>query len=291
MSPLPSVKRQEKPKRSAGAIFTTTLNRGAEDGSSCLLTFAQEHHKRLGSTMVQARKRATQGRAEGLVVTCSQQTQGRGRFGRTWQSPVGNLYGTLLLRPDVRVDVAPQVGFIASLALAEGLDHCGKNEASEQVLIKWPNDLLTHKGKVAGLLLEAIAKKKEAASVEGLLVGFGVNLVEAPKAQGGAVFGAGIAPQDLLTAFLQGFAEHYKTWQDHGFASIREAWLKRTCRLGEPLVARLADKKLSGLFRGIDESGHLLLELEQADGKVHQETIAAADVWWSPMELAGVEGV
>ena len=248
--------------------------------------------------MTQARKRAAQGANEGLIITCSQQTQGRGRFGRTWQSPIGNLYGTLLLRPDVAAGVAPQVGFVASLALAEGLESCGKPEATEAtedpeaeasanepVLIKWPNDLLTHKGKVAGLLLEAIPKKNEANSIESLLVGFGVNLLEAPKADGGAVFGTGIAPQDLLTAFLERFAKHYTAWQKQGFASaIREAWLKRTCKLGEPIVARLADRKLSGQFRGIDTSGHLLLDIEEANGTIRQKTIAAADVWWSPLE-------
>ena len=96
--------------------------------------------------MGQARKRAERGSQEGLVVTCGRQTAGRGRFGRTWQSPAGNLYATLLLRPRCRVAEAPQLGFVASLALAEGLS--GLNDT--RILIKWPNDLLTSEGKIAG---------------------------------------------------------------------------------------------------------------------------------------------
>ena len=134
------------------------------------------------------------------------------------------------------------MGFVASLALAEGLS--GLNDT--RILIKWPNDLLTSEGKIAGLLLEAVLQKDAPNSVAALLIGFGVNLVEAPVDEGGAVFGTGLTPQEALTSFLQSFAEWYETWQEQGFAPIREAWLARTFEQGAPIQARLTNREVAG---------------------------------------------
>ena len=130
-----------------------------------------------------------------------------------------------------------------------------------------------------GLLLEAVLQKGAPNSVAALLIGFGVNLVEAPVDEGGAVFGTGLTPQEALTSFLQSFAEWYETWQEQGFAPIREAWLARTFEQGAPIQARLTNREVAGAFCGIDEAGHLLLQVTEG-GKVQQETIRSADVWW-----------
>ena len=131
---------------------------------------------RVGSTNDEARRLAEQGTEAGAVVVAKEQLRGRGRHGRVWQSPPGNLYASLLLRPGCTVARSAQLSLVASLALAEAL--IALAPPNSDVRVKWPNDVLVRGAKVAGLLLESASRP--GGRVAWVVVGSGVNIASAP---------------------------------------------------------------------------------------------------------------
>ena len=112
------------------------------------MRFHLESHEVLESTSSLVKQRAEAGEAEGLAILALRQSAGRGRQGRGWESPAGNLYLSLLLRPAVPLRDAPQWSFVAAVALAETLKPLLPEAA--QPSLKWPNDLLLQGAKAAG---------------------------------------------------------------------------------------------------------------------------------------------
>jgi BirA family biotin operon repressor/biotin-[acetyl-CoA-carboxylase] ligase len=232
----------------------------------------------VGSTMDEARRLAEEGAPDGTAVWAREQTAGRGRQGRGWTSPRGNLYVTLLLRPQGPALAAAQLGFAAGLALAESLQPLVPNVA---LALKWPNDLLANGAKAAGMLLES---RVQAERVDWLLIGMGVNLAAAPApgetpyraASIAAEAGRAVTPEELLPRLLERFAHWRGLLEAQGFAPLRRAWMARAAGLGGPITARLPRATLSGLFRDLDQDGALVL---QTDGGERQR-ITAADVFF-----------
>lgn len=227
-------------------------------------------HPKLDSTNSEARRLAEAGEAGPVWITADNQTAGRGRRGRVWQTDAGNLAATLLLRSETAPSVTGQLSFVAALAAAEMAAHFAPKTS---ITVKWPNDVLADGCKLAGILLEA--------GPGWLAVGIGVNLAAAPE---GTVFPAtslaqlGIAPpspEDALTVLAARFAHWYGVWMNQGFDTVRTAWLARAGGLGGPITARLAQETRQGVFEGIDGSGALLLN-EQ--GQVR--AIAAGEVFF-----------
>jgi BirA family biotin operon repressor/biotin-[acetyl-CoA-carboxylase] ligase len=214
----------------------------------------------IGSTNDEAKRRAREGAAEGLIVCAERQTAGRGRRGRAWVSPPGNLYSSTLLRPNCRAATAAQLGFVAALGVADAI-----GELAPRVALgcKWPNDLLANGRKVSGILLETEMVAGDRPDF--VVLGLGANLASAPRdtqypATSLADEGApGIAPLTMLAAFIRHFVEWLATWRRDGFAPIREAWLARVIGLGEPIQVRLERDTLDGRFLDLDSDGALLL--------------------------------
>ena len=130
----------------------------------------------IDSTNAEAQRRAAEGAPAGTLIRAVRQTAGRGRRGRAWQSPPGNLAFSLLLRPAMKAATAATLGFVAGLAVAEAID--GLLPAGRSSRLKWPNDLLVDGRKLAGILLEAAAGGS--GPVDHLVVGVGVNIVAHP---------------------------------------------------------------------------------------------------------------
>jgi len=126
------------------------------------------------STNDEAKRRAERGAADGTVVCARAQTAGRGRRGRRWSSPEGNLYVSIILRTDKPPAEAAQLSLATGLALAEALE--GLLPEGVTVRCKWPNDVLVDGCKIAGILLESSG----AARVDWIVVGCGVNVVSHP---------------------------------------------------------------------------------------------------------------
>ncbi len=217
------------------------------------------HTARLESTNDEAKALARKEGAGPSVVWADEQTKGRGRRGRPWISPPGNLYVSLLLYPHSSPAKAAQLGFLAALALVEALAF----EPESAVSCKWPNDVLLRGRKVAGILIES--EMGEEKTLAYLVLGLGVNLVSFPAgtdfpatsllAEGGG----NASPAVILERFLPRFDGGLRLWQEEGFAPFRASWLRRAAFLGEPIRVRLANESLEGRFVDMDEEGSLIL--------------------------------
>ena len=201
----------------------------------------------------------------GLVVTAANQTGGRGRQGRAWVSPPGNLYASLALVDPAPLALAPQLGFVAGVALCETLR--ARLRGDTRLEIKWPNDMVFGGAKLAGILLESAMLP---GGRLGCIIGFGVNCVSHPEnlpyraTDLGAVGDPGPDARAVLSRLASEIECKLATWRrGDGFPSIREAWLARAAGLGERItVAAPRGGRLEGRFRGLDPAGRLLLETD-----------------------------
>jgi BirA family transcriptional regulator, biotin operon repressor / biotin---[acetyl-CoA-carboxylase] ligase len=217
----------------------------------------------VGSTNDEAKRLARAGAEEGTLVWALEQTAGRGRRGRAWASPPGNLYASLVLRPRCPVDRAAQLGFVAALAVGDTLISTSEKRL-DGLSYKWPNDVLLRGRKIAGILLESELGESEAPGF--VVIGVGINLVSSPRDT--AFPATSIAEEDLGIVSpggaLEGFARHFQAWAEHwreeGFGPVRAAWRSHAVALGEPIRVHLEPATLHGRFLDIDQHGALLLE-------------------------------
>ena len=174
-------------------------------------------------------------------------------------SPPGNLYATLLLSEPAPPPAAPQLSFVAALALHDAVAECAP-QLGPSLQVKWPNDLLLGGAKLAGILIEG-----ENEPAFAVAIGIGVNCASHPPdtpypATDLAAAGALVAPEQLFAALGAAMARRLAQWNaGQGFAAIRADWLKRAAGLGRPIRVRLPERELSGRFEGLDDSGRLLL--------------------------------
>lgn len=234
----------------------------------------------IDSTNAEAARRAASGERGPLWILAGRQTAGRGRSGRAWATPKGNLAATLLFSPPSPPVEAAFYAFAAGLALAEAAAQSLPNLPRDAVKLKWPNDLLVQGGKASGLLLEASGGGATRA-VDWLAVGMGVNLAEAPEVADArwpptrldSYAAAPIHPEAFLTLVAARFDDWATRLATEGFAPLRKAWLARAAGLGGPVTARTGLAAHEGVFEDLDEQGALMLR--QGGGLLR---IAAADV-------------
>ncbi len=247
-----------------------------------------QRHVEIDSTNSEARRLAGTGEAGPLWILAERQSAGRGRRGRAWISPVGNLTCTLLLRPQCSPAKAGELSFVAGLALHDATTSLVSPEGVGEVALKWPNDLLIAGKKASGILLESESDGRT--DVAWLAIGIGLNLAHYPedtpypatslKAQGGTV----PSIEDVLVALATAFDRWFLLWKaPEGFATVRKAWLARARGLGEKITVRLGDETLEGVFEGIAHDGALQLRLD--GGSIR--SISAGDVFFGS---SGEEG-
>jgi BirA family biotin operon repressor/biotin-[acetyl-CoA-carboxylase] ligase len=220
------------------------------------------HRERIDSTNEEAKRLAAAGAPAGTLVWAGEQLAGRGRRGRGWTSPPGNLYMSLLLRPDRVTAVACQLNFVTAVALAETVAALLPPGAS--VALKWPNDVLINGAKVSGILLEAAAAADRV--IDWMVIGVGVNIVSHPPdtpypATSLQCERVRSTPAVVLEAFAGRFERWHATWRDTGFARVRDRWLTSARGLGEPIEIRLERETLHGRFSDLDETGALMLDM------------------------------
>ena len=230
--------------------------------------FHIQHHERLDSTNDEARRLAAAGAPHGTVVHADEQGAGRGRFGRTWFSPAGNLYLSVLLRVDLPAERSPELSFVTAITVADAVDALLPKQS--KATLKWPNDVLVNDGKIAGILLESVENAH--------IIGIGLNVLEAPRNapyKTSTLVGAGgIATVDgARDILLESLEKHLEAWTEHGFEPIRAEWLARAHPIGTPLRASIGGLTEEGLFAGLDPDGAMLLDT--SDGR---KRIVAADV-------------
>jgi BirA family biotin operon repressor/biotin-[acetyl-CoA-carboxylase] ligase len=228
------------------------------------------------STNAEAARRAAAGEPGPLWIMGRRQRAGRGRQGRGWASPEGNLAATLLLRPKMPPAEAALHSFAAALAVA---DLCAGLLPRAEIALKWPNDVLIGGRKVAGILLESSGARGR---LDWLAIGIGVNLASAPETvrPGGTPATSLVAegapaldPEDALDALAPPMALWTRRLAEEGFASLRRAWLARAAHLGRRIFVALPEGRIEGRFDDVDESGALVLHTPSGPRR-----IAAAEI-------------
>lgn len=228
---------------------------------------------RVASTNDEVRRFAEAGAGEGLAVTAEIQTAGRGRHGRTWISPHGNLYASFLLRPAVKPAQAGEFGFGVAVAVAETVERLAPQAKAK---CKWPNDVLADGMKIAGILLESRGTPEK---LDWLIAGIGLNIGAAPDkaawpATSLVALGADGSVERALEALAQRLDDWYRRWRNEGFAPLRQAWLARAHALGEVLRVKCNGEEREGKFVGLDPGGALVLELSGG----RRETISYGEI-------------
>src|SRR6267154_2482397 len=212
----------------------------------------------IGSTNAEAIARARGGEPGPMWFVTSEQTAGRGRRHRPWIVPRGNLASSILEVIDVSPAVAATLGFAAGLALEVALQKVSV-EASLRAAgsdhmkfsLKWPNDVLAGRQKLAGILLEAEAVAGDRLAV---VVGIGTNVVAAPEgtptpATSLAALGVHIGAEELFAELSDAWAEFRAVWDNgRGFGEIRRRWLERASGLGQPVAIQSGSAAVEGIF-------------------------------------------
>lgn len=211
----------------------------------------------VGSTSDLARLLAAAGLPEGTVVVAARQTRGRGRFGRTWISPLGGLWCSLLLRPDGDAEWG-LLSLAVAVAVAETVDRI----AGVRSMIRWPNDVLIDGGKVAGILAEAVS----GAAIVGVGINADIDLhglpddLRTPAASLAAAAGGPVVLSTLLDILLERCAWWYAAWTRRDPA-VAAAWSARDAIRGTRVNVHGADGMVEGVALGIDTDGALLLRM------------------------------
>lgn len=241
------------------------------------------------STMEIAHRLAIAGEPEGHAVFAEEQTRGRGRLGRTWQSPAGQgIYVSVLLRPKLAPADAPLLTVLAAVALVEAI----RETTSLDARIKWPNDILfgdkkvapqggtpgegNHR-KVAGILTELHSELNQ---VHAAILGIGLN-VNTPRT-GLPKFATSLAIErgepcdrlDVARGLLTALDRWYAEWTRHGAARLLAAWHSASMTLGRRVRVACQDRSVDGEATGMGPDGALLVRTDT--GQI--ETITAGEV-------------
>jgi BirA family transcriptional regulator, biotin operon repressor / biotin---[acetyl-CoA-carboxylase] ligase len=221
----------------------------------------------IDSTNEEARRRAAAGDTGPCWLVAERQSAGRGRLGRQWDSPPGNLFATALFAYPRPLAEATLASFAAGLAVIDAARAAGVDTGA--LKLKWPNDVLAGDAKLAGILIET-------GTVQGRLwmaAGFGVNVASAPKISDRATAcltglsgGEGLAAEQVLAALDIAFRAQLVRLLSEGFGPIRENWLARAAFLGERVSIPQGAGRIEGVMRGLADDGALIAE--QDDGSL-----------------------
>ena len=226
----------------------------------------------IGSTSTEAARAAEAGDVGEVWFASLRQTAGRGRRGRAWETPSGNLAASLMIVPDCDPAIAATLGFVAGVALnralaatlpagivKQGIDGA---EGAHRIALKWPNDLLADGSKLAGILLEA---QKRTDGRHAVVIGFGVNVVSAPEglpypATSLRALGAAISAETIFSALAEEWVVAYELW-DHGrnVADILRLWRASAAGIGAEVAVTRDGGVVRGIFESIDDTGRLIV--------------------------------
>lgn len=223
------------------------------------------YHEKTGSTNIDAKQLAEESTPHGTLVVAEEQTDARGRRGRSWQAPAGsNIYFSLVLRPRVAADKAPMLTLVMALSVARAVSkQCGL-----EAKIKWPNDIVVNKKKVCGILTEMTLEGRNIAYV---IVGVGINVnqQEFPediretatslRRESGKVF----SREELLQKVLKYFEADYESFlKTENMSLLRNEYNGWLVNRGVQVKVLEPSGEYTGTAQGINENGELLVERE-----------------------------
>jgi BirA family transcriptional regulator, biotin operon repressor / biotin---[acetyl-CoA-carboxylase] ligase len=227
----------------------------------------------IGSTNSEASKAALAGDVGDVWYCALQQTAGRGRRGRQWHSPPGNLAASLLVVPETDPAVAATLGFVAGVALNRALQQVvpaarlkvgidGADGQGGRIALKWPNDVLIDGAKLAGILLEA---QKRPDGGLAIVIGVGVNVVAAPEglpypATCLNALGIEASAAVMFEALSESWVDCIDIWNSgRGVGDILELWRGAAAGIGAEVAVSRDGDVVRGIFETIDEAGRLIV--------------------------------
>lgn len=227
-------------------------------------------HEVVTSTNDVARDLANEGAEPWTIVVGGQQLGGRGRMGRTWDSPVGNLYSTVVLRPPRATVEWPSLSLVVALAILDAVRPWIGADAGR---LKWPNDVIVDGAKISGVLLETVVVPNQ---LPAILVGTGINIVSSPP--GATCLGEHStdvpAADDVLMRYIAALGRRVGRWEREGFEGCRAEWLAAAAHRGESVLVRNGDRVEEG--RLVDLGGDGTLVIEDRDGATRR--LSAGDL-------------
>lgn len=250
-------------------------------------------HDEIGSTSTEALAAAEAGDRGEAWFCALKQTAGRGRRGRPWETPAGNLAASLLIVPDCDPAISASLGFVAGVALNRALAAVLPGglvkqgiDGAHRIALKWPNDVLADGRKLAGILLES---QKHSSGRQAVIVGFGINIVSAPDglpypATSLDALGAGVAAETLFAALAEEWVVAYELW-DNGtnVGDILRLWRASAAGIGAQIAVSRDGQVVRGVFESIDDSGRLIVRADDNS----RIAITAGDVHFGVTATAG----
>jgi len=221
--------------------------------------FCIHHYKEVSSTNKEALDLIEKGISNETIIITDKQTEGRGRTGKSWISPEGNFYASLIINQETDVSKLTELTFVTAVAVGNTLLSF---IVDSNVQYKWPNDVLIDDKKISGILLE---KKSNS---NWIIIGIGINVNHAPLSGTTCIsnYDESVSNIDLLKELIINFNKLRKQWLFNEFHAIREMWLTRAFKMNKQITIKLADKLYEGIFADIDKSGKLVLQ--QKDGSL-----------------------
>lgn len=229
----------------------------------------------LSSTNSYAKRLAQEGVPEGSLIISDQQTKGRGRLGRSWESPPGKgLWFSLILRPDISIDKAGIISLLAGVSIAEAVEKI----TNLIPILKWPNDLLINSKKFCGALIET---EIESRRLSFIILGIGINVNQSEVDFSEEIRNYATSLQieskgsidrlNLLVEVLHFLEKQYLEFKTGKISMILDAWKRRCPYLNKKLIIRQNAREIEGIFEDLDEGGRLLLRL--AHGEIKQFSV------------------
>lgn len=221
------------------------------------------YYEETASTNIDAKRLAEEGASHGAIAVADKQTAGRGRRGRSWESPSGkDIYFTILLRPDFAPDKASPLTLVMALSVAEAIESLYRIRAG----IKWPNDVVVNGKKVCGILTEL---NMELDYIQYVVIGTGinVNLTELPeeirRTATSLLLESGKEAKraELLQEVLRCFEDNYKTYTETlDLSGVLDSYNSYLVNLGREVQVLDPKGEFTGIAMGINPAGELLVQ-------------------------------
>lgn len=227
------------------------------------------HLKETTSTQTIAHQLAQENTSHGTVVIADEQTKGKGRMNRPWQSMKNKgIWMSIVLRPTIAPYLAPQLTLLTATVLADTI----RSHTNVKPHIKWPNDILIGNHKVAGILTEMQAEQDQ---IQYVIIGIGINInqdtLDLPDDK---AYGATSLKREtnkewhitkIVQSILEKFEKRFTAYIEYGFPNVKSEWESYGYKIGEKIWIKTMKERWQGIFLGIAEDGALRVETDTGD--------------------------
>lgn len=219
----------------------------------------------IDSTNNEAKRLMQSGAFDRLVIWSKSQNQGKGRSGRVWESPEGNLYLSVLLPINCSLEQSAQLSFVMSLAIHDVITSLAiKNNLKLDIKLKWPNDVLVNGKKICGILMESLSEEVK----DWVTIGMGLNVEKTPDIENTVSLkdlGIKIGVGEVLGMVMNQFDYYHDMWLIYEFDKIRKIWLKSAYKLRKVITISNISNRISGVFEGVDKEGNIIIRLASGE--------------------------